>query len=111
MECKEVQKLVTKYISGDINEKELAKFLEHIETCKECYEELEINYTIFAALMQLDDNPNGSYDMNAMFLEELKASKKYMIRKRAFDSVKNVLYAVAMVALMVIVMIQIRLWI
>lgn len=110
MECKEVQKLVTKYISKEIEDKELAQFLEHIETCKECYEELEINYTIFSALMQLDDIPNASYDMNAMLLEELKASKKYMIRKRAFDSFKKAIYVIAIVAVIIVAIIQIRLW-
>lgn len=111
MDCKEVQKLVTKYIDKDMTEKELAMFLEHIEHCKECYEELEINYTIYLALMQLDDDLGASYDINAMLLEELKSSKKYIVRKRAFDSFKNALYIVSMVVLIIVVMIRIRLWI
>ncbi|KAB1439940.1 zf-HC2 domain-containing protein [Candidatus Galacturonibacter soehngenii] len=111
MECKEVQKLITKYIAKDMNDKELEHFLNHIENCKECYEELEINYTIYAALMQLDDNPGASYDMSAMLLEQLKASKKYIIRKKAFEQFKNALYTAAMVALIIVVIIQIRLWI
>lgn len=111
MECKEVQKLITKYVAKDMNEKELELFLDHIETCKECYEELEINYTIYAALMQLDDNPGASYDMSAMLLEQLKASRRFIIRKKAFDRFKNALYAVAMVALIIVVIIQVRLWI
>lgn len=110
MECKEAQNLIPRYISKEMKEKELELFLEHIKTCKMCYEELEINYTINAALLQLDDNQNTSYDMNEMLLEELNASRKYIKRKKAFYLFKNALYAVSMVALIIIIMIQIKLW-
>lgn len=110
MECKIAQKLVMNYISGDMNDKEMEQFLKHIESCEECYEELEINYTIYSALMQLDDKPSASYDMKAMLSEELKASLRYVRRKKIFTSCQNALYIVSMVAMTIIVIIQIKLW-
>lgn len=110
MECKEAQPLVKKYIDGEISDKDLDKFLNHIENCKECYEELEINYTIFSALMKLDDNPNLSYNINEMLLEELNASRKYIRRKKKFNFYKITIYAIAMLALIFILAVQFKIW-
>ncbi|WP_099467918.1 zf-HC2 domain-containing protein [Konateibacter massiliensis] len=112
MECKEAQGLITKYISGNINDKELEQVLEHVGGCKECYEELEINYTIFTALMQLEDTPQDfdEYDMNSMFLKELNTSKKYILRKRTYRHIRNIIYMVLGAAAILAAIIQLWLW-
>jgi hypothetical protein len=110
MDCKEAQQLITKYISGEINDKDLDKFLEHIQTCKDCYEELEINYTIFSAFMQLDDSPGASYDINTMLQEELNASRKYIKNKKIFDNYKVFFYIAAMIVMTFVLLVQLKLW-
>ena len=46
MNCQEAERLVTPYIHGELDEDTLEKFLEHIETCENCQEELEIYFTV-----------------------------------------------------------------
>ena len=59
MDCKKAQSLVTSYITRKLNDKELEEFLEHIDTCDECYEELEIYYTVHYTLARLDKDETG----------------------------------------------------
>ena len=44
--CKEAEKMVMPYIDEELSEDKLDEFLEHIEGCRQCREELEIYYTV-----------------------------------------------------------------
>jgi hypothetical protein len=110
MECKEAQKLVKPYIDREIRDKDLEKFLSHISKCSECYEELEINFTIFSALMQLDDSPDLSYNINAMLLEELNASRKYIKRKKRFRILTITIGITLVIAIAIVLALQLGLW-
>ena len=44
MDCKKAQSLVTAYIMRKLNDKDLEDFLEHVDSCEECYEERNILY-------------------------------------------------------------------
>ena len=56
MDCKTAQSLVIPYINDQLSDEETEDFLEHIENCKECYEELEIHFTVHYALQKLDED-------------------------------------------------------
>ena len=49
MDCREAQSLVTAYIKRQLDEKKTEEFIGHITHCEECYEELEIYFTIHFA--------------------------------------------------------------
>ena len=42
MTCREAERLVMPYINGSITDEELKAFVEHIDHCPDCREELEI---------------------------------------------------------------------
>ena len=44
MTCKEAEQMVMPYINDELTDKELEAFLDHVYSCKACYEELEIYY-------------------------------------------------------------------
>ena len=54
MTCKEAEQLVQGYISGELEGKQLKKFIEHVQVCHNCFEELEINYMVSEGLQQLE---------------------------------------------------------
>ena len=56
MDCKKAQSLVTAYIMRKLNDKDLEDFLEHVDSCEECYEELEIYYTVHYTIARLDED-------------------------------------------------------
>ena len=46
MNCVDALSKIDDYIENRLSGRELEEFLEHVETCKECYDELEIHYII-----------------------------------------------------------------
>lgn len=106
MTCKEAEQMIMPYINDELTDKQLGPFLEHINGCKDCYEELEIYYTIYAGLSQLDGENEG-LDMNNLLQEALHASEQ-RVRGRIFFNVYYTLSQVlAMAALLAIMVMEI----
>ena len=59
MTCKEAESMIMPYINDELTDKELETFLDHIYGCSACHEELEIYYTLYAGLAQLDEKTRG----------------------------------------------------
>lgn len=75
MNCREAQSLIVPFIEDKLDDEQLEAFLEHIESCSECYDELEVYFIVFSGTRQLDDK----YDEISDFKGELK---KYIERKK-----------------------------
>ena len=56
MTCLEAEKLVIPYINDRLSIAELEDFMEHIEMCGNCREELEIHYMVDIGLKKLDED-------------------------------------------------------
>ena len=95
MTCKEAEQMIMPYINDEMTDKELAPFMEHIYSCKACYEELEIYYTLYAGLAQLD-GLNEEQDMRGILKEALHVSDQ-RVRGR---KILNVYYALSQVLAM-----------
>lgn len=106
MTCKEAEQLIMPYINDELTDKELAPFLNHIYSCKACYEELEIYYTLYAGLAQLDGE-SEERDMRGILKEALHVSEQ-RVRGR---KIMNVYYALsqvlAMLALVAVIVMEI----
>ena len=62
MTCAEAEKLIVPYMEDKLSVTELEDFIEHIETCKNCREELEIHYMVDVGLKKLDQ-ADGNFDI------------------------------------------------
>lgn len=54
MNCKEVEKMIPLFLEDDLDTEDLRGFLEHIEKCKECKEELSIQFLVSEGLARLE---------------------------------------------------------
>lgn len=106
MTCKEAEQMVMPYINGELTDKELSVFLNHVYGCASCYEELEIYYTLYAGLSQLDGE-NEEQDMHNLLQEALHLSEMRVRRRRAFNAYYVVSQVLAMMALAVIMIMEI----
>ena len=50
MTCMEAEKMVVPYMKDELSPTELEDFLDHIKTCENCREELEIHYMVDVGL-------------------------------------------------------------
>ena len=89
MDCKRVMELMTQFINEQLDAEDVQAFLDHIDSCPECREELEVNYSLMTAMKQLDEDIDLSDDyiaeldqkIETCYLDELKR-KRSCTRRR-----------------------------
>ena len=58
MDCKETQRMIPYFLDDDLDVKELERFMEHIEECDSCREELTIQFLVEVGTKRLEDGTN-----------------------------------------------------
>ena len=53
--CRQIEQYINDFISSTITGDELSDFLDHVERCSACYEELEIRYLLAEALDRVEN--------------------------------------------------------
>ena len=93
MDCIKVQKLIRPYLEGQLSDRELEEFLNHVENCRECHDELEIYFSIYQTLGDEDDD--GDYNFTRKLEQQLKRSRDYLRRRHIWKSLRILAAAVA----------------
>ena len=60
IDCLTAEGMVSKYIRHTLSTDELEEFLDHVESCSSCYDELETHFIVYEALQQLDEKEDGT---------------------------------------------------
>lgn len=58
MNCKEEEKMIPAFLQDDLDSKAMEQFIEHIESCPECKEELSIQFLVSEGLERLEAGNN-----------------------------------------------------
>ncbi len=58
MDCKELQRMIPGFLNDELDVRPLEKFLDHINTCKSCREELTIQFLVEVGTKSLEDGTN-----------------------------------------------------
>lgn len=82
MDCRETQSKIINFIDDQLDEEEILEFINHIRNCKECFEELEINYIMLVGMRQLDDGEELTADFQKRLKDELGDRYDEIIRKK-----------------------------
>ena len=98
MDCKRAMELMTQFINDQLDAEDVQAFLDHIDSCPECREELEVNYSLMTAKKQLDEDTDLSdnyieelnHKIETCYLDELKR-KRSCVRRRILLGVVVVL--------------------
>lgn len=93
MKCHDIQLMITGFIEKRLTDQQLEDFIDHIGSCQDCYDELEVYYMITTGLMQLDENHTGTLDLKKNlqdFIKEqrrgLYTRKRSIVRKRRLSA-------------------------
>lgn len=54
MTCKEVEKWIPLFLKDDLDTDDLREFMEHIDKCEECKEELSIQFLVQEGMARLE---------------------------------------------------------
>ncbi len=113
MNCRECQTRVSDYLNDKLEKRELESFINHVNSCKDCYEELEIMFTLTVGLMQLEEDEEehiSSYNFKVALKDKLTHELRECINYRVFYNYRNTIIALAYVCVLIGVIIQMLTW-
>ena len=96
MNCLETQKRIRAFLDGTLPDPEMEAFLLHMDTCKDCREELEIYYTVDQALKEDEDGIHGGWDgRKESVTQRLRSSSRKVSVRKGLRTLRIVLRALA----------------
>lgn len=98
IDCRQAETLVARYIKHTLSTDELEEFLDHIEHCSSCYDELETYFIVHEAIQQLDEKEDGT----VLDFRELLESG-YPCRSRRYIRQKRWLHFLSVIFFMAVV--------
>mgnify|MGYP000423213577 FL=1 len=102
MNCQTAESMVNRYIERDLSVDELENFLEHVENCPSCYDELETYFIVHAAMQQLDEKQEDTVlDFKELLEEDIRKSRRYIRKKKFHRAIAAVAVCVLIAALVV----------
>lgn len=100
MDCKEVQKSIAAFLNGELQGRDAEQFLNHIQECEECKEELSIQYLVREGTARLEGG--GSFDLSKD-LDVLIENSYISIKKKRRAAF--IVYSLEFVALVAVIFI------
>ncbi len=88
MTCKEAEKLIPLFLKDDLDTDDLREFMEHINKCEECKEELSIQFLVLEGMARLE---SGSvFDLQNELKFRMEESERIL---KLRESMQWILYA------------------
>ena len=109
MTCREAEKMVIPYIHDELTIDEVDEFLEHVESCDNCMEELEIHYMVDVGLKKLDED-DATYDIVGDLIRKMESSVRDLQRFTVFQITRYAVTTLMAMFLILSVMLQVRIW-
>ena len=109
MTCVEAEKMVVPYMKDELSPTELEDFLDHIHTCENCREELEIHYMVDVGLKKLDE-ADGTYDIVGDLKRKGAESYRSLRHISMFQITTYAVSTLTGMALIVMILLQLRIW-
>lgn len=100
MNCIEARRMVTQYVNKELSVKETEAFLDHIEHCSDCMDELDIYFTVYRALNSLDTGEHHEFNFKKMLAEDIRMERKAIFRKKVAAVIRLILLLTVTAALL-----------
>lgn len=102
MTCQEAQSLITEYVQDQLDTKTLESFLQHVNHCPDCLEELEVYYIVFTGIKRLDDDLNIAINYHEEFQNTLRESANQIKREHRNHIARRIAFAILTFMIMLI---------
>jgi hypothetical protein len=97
MTCKEIEKQIPLFLSDSLEEEELEEFISHVKQCRNCEEELAIQYLTVVGLERLEEGASFSLD-DELVNKINRAERRIVIERR----IEKVCRAIELAAILVL---------
>ena len=81
MKCKETEKMIPIFLDKKMNVRQLDLFLDHVENCEECMEELTIQYLVRIGTSLIEEGKSFDlrHALNDLLVQARSVVKKWKI--------------------------------
>ncbi len=115
MDCRTAESMVNRYIDHTLKVDELEEFLDHVESCPSCYDELETYFIVHEVTQQLDDQAEGAVlDFKKLLALDIRKSRRYIHKKHGIQFAAGILVLLfigALVAFVVFILFELGIFI
>lgn len=80
MNCLEAQSRMLAFVKNELEDDETEAFLAHVDHCQECYEELQITYSVYEGIKMLDDDKLDSLNIQHAFEVYIQQTRERLLR-------------------------------
>ena len=98
MKCRDMERYITLFINDKLSGMRMKEFIEHIEECSVCFDEMETNYLLKEALLRLETD--GSYDLHGDLKKKKKNTKRCVEVHEMITMIRRVVLICAGMALL-----------
>ncbi len=99
MSCRRFQQQLNKFIKDEIDPEELDFFISHAKNCKDCYEELEINYMVNVGLEMIENDDKASFDLAGQLKKKLSQLERKADIRYKFNTCNKIIVCTAYVCI------------
>lgn len=103
MTCKDAERLIPIFIGGELNYHDLEQFVDHIEGCPNCKEEMSIQYLIAEGMVRLEDG--AAFDLGRELESLLEVSKSRVRVHKALQYLGIGLELAALITIITVILI------
>ncbi|MCM1173823.1 MAG: zf-HC2 domain-containing protein [Blautia sp.] len=104
MDCKEEEKMIPVFLQDELDIKTLKQFIEHLDGCPECTEELSIQFLVAEGLERLEagNNFNLQKALAARLLDARNQIKARQILQQTLICMEAAVAAAILIALLIV---------
>ena len=102
MNCEEVHQHFEAFIDDELSVNDADEFIRHIQTCSDCYDDLEVYYMALAATGELMESELDNYDLRRLLPDRIRECRKFVRRRYLLRFVMAAAVTVFVVALIYI---------
>jgi hypothetical protein len=95
--------MITPFINNKLSIKELEEFLDHINSCPNCREELEVYYALLTAMKQLDEDKNLSGNFGQELRGKIESAQERIIHVKYTYYRKKAVLIFTMISLAILI--------
>ena len=103
MDCKEFAGLIQDFLGDRLDEMKLSEFLEHVDECENCKDELRIQYLIYEGLERLETG--ATFDVDKDLAEWMELQRKRLRNRNGIKKTAIAAEILTIPAFMIVLMV------
>ena len=106
LSCKEAQAMIPGFLADSLSEKETLRFLQHVDSCRKCHEELETNFMVDRTVAYLNENIpfDTSFDLTPLLEKELGEKTLFLRRKKRIRTIRMVILVFTLILIVLMLL-------